>query len=272
MSNYETEMGQETQEMNQENFEFEWENNEMQEYSNEMGNEYQGESQHEMQGEMNEVLEMELATELLGVQNEAQLEQFLGSLIKRAAGAVKSFAKSSAGRAVGGFLKKAAKTALPWAGRALGTALGGPVGGMIGGKLASAASNLFELELEGLSNEDREFEIARAYVRFASDAARRAARNPRSRYNPYQTARRSIYDAARRWAPGFIRRPSGTYSSYNSYDNFGGSNNGSGYDGYSDTQDDYEISRPPSGPPNMGPKKARTGTWVRRGRQIIINL
>ncbi|MBK6506124.1 MAG: hypothetical protein IPG02_10755 [Ignavibacteria bacterium] len=39
------------------------------------------------------------------------------------------------------------------------------LGTAIGGALGSAASNMFELELEGLSQEDREFETAKAYVR-----------------------------------------------------------------------------------------------------------
>lgn len=274
MYNYDrtvNEMGHETNEMSHENFEFEWENQEMaNEYSHEMPGEYShemhgeyshempGEYSHEMHGEysheeemhetgsMNETMEMELAAELLEVQNEAQLEQFLGKLFKKVGRGISAFAKSSAGRAIGGILKKAAKTALPFAGKALGAALGGPLGGMIGGKLGSAASNLFELELEGLSNEDREYEMARAYVRFATDAVRRASRNPRYRSFPSQVARRSVYDAARRWAPGLVRRrrssTGGDYSSYNDMTNTGGT--------------DFQGS----------------GSWYRQGNQIVLNL
>ena len=36
------------------------------------------------------------------------------------------------------------------------------------------ASNLFEMELEGLSQEDREFEAAKQFVRFASEAVKNA--------------------------------------------------------------------------------------------------
>ena len=66
----------------------------------------------------------------------------------------------------------------PSAGRALGTFVGGPVSGMIGGKLASAAGRMFGLELEGLSVEDREFEVARRLVRFASATTKNALSAP----------------------------------------------------------------------------------------------
>ncbi len=226
-----------------------------QEYSGEFQGEYQGEYAGEMNGEVfHETMEMELASELLNVSNEQEMEQFLGKLIKRAAGAVGKFARSSAGRAIGGFLKSAAKRALPWAGRALGTALGGPIGGMIGGKLAGAASNLFELELEGLSNEDREFEMARAYVRFAGDAVRRASRNPAYRYNPRMAVRSAVVGSARRYAPGFLRRrprrwnrTGGGYQSTPSVQDYG--NNGTN-----------------------GSNGGGSGTWYREGNQIILTL
>jgi hypothetical protein len=67
-------------------------------------------------------------------------------------------------------LKPLAKAALSIEGRALGTFVGGPVGG----KLASAAGRMFGLELEGLSAEDREFEVARRFVRFASATTKNA--------------------------------------------------------------------------------------------------
>lgn len=278
--------GNETQETNHENFEFEWENNEMEmhEYNHENSGEYAGESYETMAenyettgeayetygetygetyetigetyGEMHETLEMELASELLAVQNEAQLEQFLGKLFKKVAGGVKAFAKSSAGRAIGGILKKAAKTALPIAGRALGTMVGGPLGGMVGGKLADAASNLFELELEGLSNEDREFEMARAYVRFATDAVRRASMNPRFRHMPNQVARKAAFDAARRWAPGFVRRRNRnrfqTQPRPQFQSQFYPQNANASFDQPTDSSDG--------------------GTWYRSGNQIVLNL
>lgn len=215
----ENEFGNETFEFGNETFEF--------------GNEMY-ESENEFSGGMNEALEMELATELLSVSNEAELEQFLGGLFKKVAGGVKSFARSSAGKALGGMLKSVAKKALPIAGAALGNFIAPGVGGAIGGKLAGMAGKAFGLELEGLSAEDREFEVARAYVRFASDAARRTSRSPQYGRQPYQAARTSLVESARRYAPGFLSSDAGYSQSQNSA------------------------------------ARQRGGRWVRRGNTIII--
>lgn len=224
-------------------------NAESYEYSGELTGEYSGELSQEN-------LEMELATELLGVTNEAELEQFIGGLFKKVAGAAKNFARSSTGKALGGFLKSAAKKALPIVGKAAGTFFGGPLGGAIGGKLGSAASNLFELELEGLSNEDKEFELSRGYVRFATNAVRRAVRDPRSRTSPRSAARSAVISSAKRFAPGLLRRrpqngrrrPIPVQGGFEpmSYDT-------NGYD--------------PGGDMQQG-----SGTWYKQGNQIILNL
>ena len=149
--------------------------------------------------------EMQLAAELMDVRNDQELEHFLGSLISKVGSGIKNFANSSVGKALGGVLKKAAKAALPIAGSALGTFIGGPAGGMLGGKLASAAGNMFGLELEGLSGEDKEFETARRFVRFAGHAAQHAARSPRGA-NPRRVARSAIIRAAQQHAPGLLQR------------------------------------------------------------------
>ena len=90
------------------------------------------------------------------------------------------------------------------AGSALGNMILPGVGGMIGGKLASAAGGLFGLELEGLSPQDQEFEVARSFVRFAGAAAKQAAQAPPS-VAPQQAARQAVVDAAKKFAPGFVR-------------------------------------------------------------------
>src|SRR5262245_59641339 len=175
------------------------------EYGHE-GGPYEGEFQeigvHE--SPLHEGEEMELAAEFLEVTNEAELDRFLGKLVKRAWRGIRRAAPGLL-RTVGGYLKPLAKAALPIAGRAVGTFFGGPLGGVVGGKLAFAAGNLFGLELEGLSGEDREFEVARRFVRFASTAARRAAAAP-AYTNPTTAARSAVIGAARRWAPGYLRR------------------------------------------------------------------
>lgn len=234
------------------------------EYQGELPGETYGETSYETNELSNESMEMELATELLNVSNEAELEQFLGGLIKKAAGAVKSFANSSAGRAVGGFLKSAAKKALPIVGRVAGTYFGGPLGGQIGSQLGSAASNLFELELEGLSNEDKEFELSRAYVRFANAAVKQAVqsgRNPRFRGNPLGIAKNAVVSAARRHAPGLLRpiRPyrQGYRRPYNQPLSPGYAANNYNQQGYDD---------------GMQQSTGSSGTWYKQGNQIILNL
>ncbi len=170
----------------------------------EYNTEIQGEISNQ-EGTFGEVSQMELASELLSITNEMELDQFLGKLFKKAVGGASSFLKSGAGKALGGVLKNVAKKALPIAGRVLGNAVLPGVGGMIGGALGNAASGLFELELEGLSQEDREFETARAFVKFAGNAARQAASSPQNR-PAADIARNAVSNAARRYAPGLLRR------------------------------------------------------------------
>ena len=151
-----------------------------------------------------ETYETELATELLEVTNEAELEQFLGSLISRAAGAARSFAASPTGKQLGGILKGAAKQALPVVGGAVGNWVSPGGGGQKwGSRIGSAAGSLLGLELEGLSAEDRELEVARGFVRFANAAARNAARAPRNA-PPAVVVRRAVTPAATQHAPGLL--------------------------------------------------------------------
>ena len=74
----------------------------------------------EAESVLSEADEMTLAAELLEITNEAELDRFLGGLIKKVGGAVGKFVKSPMGKAIGGVLKGVAKKALPIAGRALG--------------------------------------------------------------------------------------------------------------------------------------------------------
>jgi hypothetical protein len=82
----------------------------------------------------NEAELMELAGELLEIDSEAELDQFLGKLIKRVGRGLGRVIRSPIGRAIGGFLKGVAKKALPLAGTALGGVFGGPLGAQIGGE------------------------------------------------------------------------------------------------------------------------------------------
>jgi uncharacterized protein (DUF697 family) len=204
------------------------------EYDDEYEDEYEGEHEfegYEMENVFDESEEMELASELLTVADDEELEYFLGKLIKKAGRKIGKFVKSKAGRALGKVLKGVAKKALPIAGGALGTLVGGPAGGAIGSKLAGAAGKMFGLELEGLSPEDQEFEVARRVVRLAGNAAQKAAVAP-PRANPVSVAKTAVVKAAKTQAPGLIR----------------------------------PIK--PMIKPFMS--SGRSGRWVRRGRKIVL--
>ena len=86
------------------------------------------------QSPFSEAEEMELAVELLEVTTEAELEQFLGNLFKKAWRGIEAVG-SSVIRPLGGVLKTVAKTALPFVATAAGTFFGGPAGGAIAGRL-----------------------------------------------------------------------------------------------------------------------------------------
>jgi hypothetical protein len=145
----------------------------------------------------------EMATELLSVSSEREMEQFLGDVFKKVGSAVGSFVKSPIGQQLGGMLKGVAGQALPMVGSALGNLVVPGVGGVVGGKLASAAGQMFGLELEGLSNEDRDFEVAKQFVKLAADAAHTATQAAPGT-PPAQVAKQAIVEAAQKFAPGLL--------------------------------------------------------------------
>src|SRR5918912_4296614 len=75
---------------------------------------------YEVFGESGDSRETALAAELLEVNSEAELDRFLGDVLGKAVSAVKNFASSDVGKAVGGVLKGVAKQALPHLGQIAG--------------------------------------------------------------------------------------------------------------------------------------------------------
>ncbi|MGH8558980.1 MAG: hypothetical protein ACRESZ_16310 [Methylococcales bacterium] len=204
--------------------------------------EYDESEYTDSEGVLGEAEEMALAAELLGVMDEAELDQFLGKLFKKIGHAAGKFIKSPVGRALGGILKSAAQKALPILGGALGTAIGGPAGGAIGSQLAAKGGQIFGLELEGLSEEDQEFEMARHFVRFAGTAAELAANAPPG-VEPKMAAKSAAVTAAQQHAPGLLRP--------------------------ADTSPASMSTMPMRGTmPMMG--GGRSGRWIRRGRKIVL--
>jgi len=158
----------------------------------------------EAEGVFDEAGEIDMASQLLEVADEAELDQFLGSLFRRVGQVAGRAIRSPVGRYLGGQLRGLARRVLPMAGGALGTLVGGPAGGMAGSQLASMAGQAFGLEIEGLSQEDQSFEVARRFVRFAGEAAKNAALSPATT-TPQDTVKAALAAAAKRHAPGILR-------------------------------------------------------------------
>jgi hypothetical protein len=147
-----------------------------------------------------EVEEMEAAAQLLEITDEAELDQFIGGLLQKAARTAGAAIPGAVHRPLTQSLKGLLKKVLPIVADAR-RALRAPSSSSVSG----AAANAFGLELEGMSLEDQEFELARRFVRLTRGAGKRAPRFAR-RVRPRVAVRRSLITAARRFAPGLLRR------------------------------------------------------------------
>ena len=173
--------------------------------ADEFGFEFEDETESYGESPFSEAEEMELAAELLGVSSEEELDHFIwDKLIKGAGQVLGQIVKSPIGKQLGGIIKGAAKSALPMLGGALGNLVAPGVGGAIGSQFVSGAGSMFGLELEGLSQEDQEFETARQIVRFAGAATNNALEAPPST-PPQQAAQSAAVAAAQQYAPGLLR-------------------------------------------------------------------
>jgi hypothetical protein len=142
-------------------------------------------------GPLNEQQESELASQLMEIASEDEMDYFLPALIGLGAQLLPGLIKGigglfggkaneispSRGSAVEGELKSIAKVALPFLGSAVGSIVPG-IGTAIGGALGSALGGLFELEMEELEPEDKAFEQARRFVRLAVTTGQKAAAIP----------------------------------------------------------------------------------------------
>jgi hypothetical protein len=173
----------------------------------------------EQEGVFNEAQEMELASELLSVTNEAELDHFFGPLLAGLAGPV--------AQALGGVLKGVASQALPMVASLLGN-----IGGARRSELGNEAERIFGLEMEGMSQEDQEFEAARRFVRLGIESIQQALNSPPTQ-SPLDIAQQAVEAAARLHAPGLLGEP---------FDGFG---------------------RHPR-------NRRRRGSWYRRGNRIVL--
>jgi hypothetical protein len=144
----------------------------------------------------------DLATQLLEIADDQELDEFLGRVIAGATDAARRFARSDTGQALKGIAKDAARRALPVIGRGIG-GLVSPAGARGGETIGRGIGQVFGLELEGLSLQDQQFEAARSYLRWLRTATRTADRYGSS-MSPRAAARRAAIGAARRHAPGLV--------------------------------------------------------------------
>lgn len=205
---YEDEFDDEMDAEYEDEFDAEYDDEFEDEFDAEYDDEYDDEFGYEMGGSpFSEEEEAELALELLAVSSDEEMDEWFKSLWRKAKRGVKKYGRKAYRYAKRG-IKKAAKIGLPIAGRAIGTYFGGPLGGKVGGKLGGWASKYFEMELEGLSPEDQEFEIARRFVRFSGAATKNAMKL--SNRMPAQAAVSvGFKKAARKHAPGMLKNKAG---------------------------------------------------------------
>ncbi len=147
---------------------------------------------------LNEEQHAQMASALMDVNSEEELEYFLGDIISGVANTVGKFISSPTGQALGQGLKAVAKQVLPIAGQALGDYVGGGAGGQIGGALGTAAAGALEMEAE-----EMEWEAANTMVKIATDAVKKAAEAPQTA-NPQAIAKKAIIEAAKIHAPHIV--------------------------------------------------------------------
>lgn len=146
--------------------------------------------------------ELELGADLLEVANEAELDGFLRGLIAAVGRRGPALAGSPLGDALVQTLKRAVRPILPIRSGALATAAADAP------DLKQRAARIFGLELEGLSPEDKEFEVAQHFVRLAADTIRKAGAAAGSS-SPVDIAQTALAQAARQHAPGLMRHGDG---------------------------------------------------------------
>jgi hypothetical protein len=153
-------------------------------------------------GVLGDTAEMAVAANVLEITDRADLERFLRNLTRHVGNKIGIHLSSPQADAICDVLAGTIGQALRQsAGKR--RAPPAPFGATLGSRLASVPASQLGLELEGLSNEDREFETARRLVRFAAEAVKNAL--TANTGNPLIAARSGAFAAARRYAPGLVR-------------------------------------------------------------------
>lgn len=139
---------------------------------------------------------------LLEVAGEAELEDFLNDLVNSTVAAGSAAVAAPLRKALVAVLQRAARAVMPIHSNGANEAR---FGGAAGTDLKTRAARIFGMELEGLSPEDKEFEVAQQFVRLAADTIGHAAASARAG-EPQLVAACALQQAARRYAPGLLQR------------------------------------------------------------------
>ena len=140
----------------------------------------------------------DLAAELLDVVNESELRRFLGRLAAETARATGRPLPRDTARALLPILRRTAERTVP----TLTLAVRDEPPAAAAAPIAQTAARVFGLEPEGMSADDRDFEIARRFVRFAQAALARAITT--SAPHPATAAVDAVAWASRELAPGLV--------------------------------------------------------------------
>jgi hypothetical protein len=149
---------------------------------------------------------VELAAELLDVTNESELEGFLRKLVAETPRNGGRLPADTAGALVAA-LRRIVERTVPTLTSALGDELDPAT--EAGPSVAATAARVYGLELEGMSAEDRDYEIARQFLHLALATTARAARSP-ARAPAAVIADTAVAGASRELAPGLLPLEHGT--------------------------------------------------------------
>ena len=145
--------------------------------------------------------ETALAFELLDAASQSELDRSLGNIVSATARSAGRPISPEIRRALYGFLKGIARQVLPIVISVVTEGIPAPAGRPA--RNGALAGPLMGLELEGLSPEDQELELAKQFVRLAATMCRQAALAAPG-LDPAGVARTAAAHAARLHAPGLL--------------------------------------------------------------------
>jgi hypothetical protein len=147
--------------------------------------------------------ELEFGADLLEISNERDLGNFFADVVAKVSGKGSRILRSPIGKTLVNTLKYAARPVLPIRSNATSGPTINALGVTSANDLKLKAARIFGIELEGLSPEDKEFEVAQQFIRFAIDTIKRATETEIN-VDPQRSIENALAQAARRHAPGLL--------------------------------------------------------------------